>query len=186
MQETRVRSLGREGPPEKDMATHSSTLAWRTPWTEEPARLLQSVGSQRVGHDTTECLSTQATVHTTARLQSRPRHYSEEPLQGLHAIFKVQAPSCSWKALQGLPTRPLPSHWIACQFFQQVRFPPTTGPLHLQPCPFPAPCERPSHIHPQATFPGKPSGPAPSPPRHTLLPLSGNRYCQQLPVRLSG
>ena len=50
MQETRVRSLGREDPLEKEMATHSSTLAWRIPWREEPGRL-QSMGSQRVGHD---------------------------------------------------------------------------------------------------------------------------------------
>ena len=50
MQETRVRSLGQEDPLEKEMATHSSTLAWRIPWTEEPGRL-QSMGSQRVGHD---------------------------------------------------------------------------------------------------------------------------------------
>ena len=41
---------GREDPPEKEMATHSSILAWRIPWTEEPGRL-QSMGSQRVGHD---------------------------------------------------------------------------------------------------------------------------------------
>ena len=50
MQETWVRSLGREDPLEKEMATHSSTLAWRIPWTEEPGGL-QSTGSQRVGHD---------------------------------------------------------------------------------------------------------------------------------------
>ena len=50
MQETRVRSLGREDPLEKEMATHSSILAWRIPWTEEPGRL-QSTASQRVGHD---------------------------------------------------------------------------------------------------------------------------------------
>ena len=50
MRETRVRSLGREGPLEKDMATHPSTLAWKIPWTEDPGRL-QSRGSQRVGHD---------------------------------------------------------------------------------------------------------------------------------------
>ena len=42
--------LGREDPLEKDMATHSSTLAWRIPWREEPGRL-QTIGSQRVGHD---------------------------------------------------------------------------------------------------------------------------------------
>ena len=40
MQETQVRSLGREDPLEKEMATHSSTLAWRNPWREEPGRLL--------------------------------------------------------------------------------------------------------------------------------------------------
>ena len=50
MRETRARSLSLEDPLEKEMATHSSTLAWKIPWTEEPGRL-QSVGSQRVGHD---------------------------------------------------------------------------------------------------------------------------------------
>ena len=50
MRETQVRSLGREDPLEKEMATHSSALAWRIPRTEEPGRL-QSMGSQRVGHD---------------------------------------------------------------------------------------------------------------------------------------
>ena len=49
-QETWVRSLGQEDPLEKDMATHSSILAWRIPWTEEPGGL-QSMGSQREGHD---------------------------------------------------------------------------------------------------------------------------------------
>ena len=43
-------SLGREDPLEKEVATHSSILAWRIPWTEEPGGL-QSTGSQRVGHD---------------------------------------------------------------------------------------------------------------------------------------
>ena len=50
MQETRVWYLGWEDPLEKEMATHSSILAWRIPWTEEPGEL-QSTGSQRVGHD---------------------------------------------------------------------------------------------------------------------------------------
>ena len=50
MRETWVRSLGREDPLEKAMAPHSSTLAWKTPWTEKPGRL-QSMGSPRVGHD---------------------------------------------------------------------------------------------------------------------------------------
>ena len=50
MQETQVQSLGWEDPLEKGMATHSSILAWRIPWTEEPGEL-QSMGLQRVGHD---------------------------------------------------------------------------------------------------------------------------------------
>ena len=50
MQDTRVQSLGWEDPLEKEIGTHSSTLAWKIPWTEEPCRL-QSMGSQRVGYD---------------------------------------------------------------------------------------------------------------------------------------
>jgi len=50
MRETWVRSLGWEDPVEEGVATHSSTLAWRISWTEEPGRL-QSMVSQRVGHD---------------------------------------------------------------------------------------------------------------------------------------
>ena len=48
--ETWVQSLGQEDPLEEGMATHSSILAWRTPWTEEPGGL-QAMGLQRVGHD---------------------------------------------------------------------------------------------------------------------------------------
>ena len=50
VRETQVQSLGWEDPLEKEMATHSSNLAWKIPWTEEPGGL-QSMGSQRVGHD---------------------------------------------------------------------------------------------------------------------------------------
>ena len=50
MQETWVRSMGQEDPLEKEMATHSSILAWEIPWMQEPGGL-QSMGSQRVGHD---------------------------------------------------------------------------------------------------------------------------------------
>ena len=50
MQETQVQSLGWEDPLEKEMATHSSTLAWKIPWMEETHRL-QSMGSQKVRHD---------------------------------------------------------------------------------------------------------------------------------------
>ena len=57
MWETWVQSLGWEDPLEKEMATHSSTLAWKIPWTEEPGRL-QSTGLQRTGHDWVTSLST--------------------------------------------------------------------------------------------------------------------------------
>ena len=50
MQETRIPSLGREDPLQEEMATHSSILAQRIPWTKEPGRL-QSMGWERVGHD---------------------------------------------------------------------------------------------------------------------------------------
>ena len=50
MRETRVRSLGQKDPLEKEMAIHSSPLAWKIPWTEEPGGL-QSMGLQRVRHD---------------------------------------------------------------------------------------------------------------------------------------
>jgi len=50
MQRTHVQSLGQKDPLKKRMATHSSVLAWRIPWTEEPGQLL-SMGLQRIGHD---------------------------------------------------------------------------------------------------------------------------------------
>ena len=56
MWETQVRSLGWEDPLEKAMAPHSSTLAWKIPWMEEPGRL-QSTGSQGVAHDRATSLS---------------------------------------------------------------------------------------------------------------------------------
>ena len=65
MRETQVRSLGREEPLEKEMAPHSSILAWRTPWTEEPGGL-QPMGLQE--SDTTEQLHfTSAYVHTAGK-----------------------------------------------------------------------------------------------------------------------
>ena len=50
LQESQIQSLGQEDPLEEDIETHSSILAWRIPWTEEPGGL-QSIGSQRVGHN---------------------------------------------------------------------------------------------------------------------------------------
>ena len=62
MRETGVWSLGREHPLEKEMATRSSTLAWKIPWTEKPGRL-QSTGSERVRHDWATSLSLSRLVH---------------------------------------------------------------------------------------------------------------------------
>ena len=67
MQETRVLSLRREDPLEKEMAIHSSTIAWKIPWTEVPGRL-QSMGSQRVGHNLTT--KQQLTYSTTRSKRS--------------------------------------------------------------------------------------------------------------------
>ena len=62
MQETQVQSLGWEDPLEKEVATHSSTLAWKIPWMEEPGRL-HSMGPQRVGHDWATSLSLHLSQH---------------------------------------------------------------------------------------------------------------------------
>ena len=62
MRETGVRFPGREDSLEKEMEIHSSTLAWKIPWTEEPD-MLQSMGSQRVGHDRVTSLSLSSDVH---------------------------------------------------------------------------------------------------------------------------
>ena len=72
-QERRVWSLGQEDPLEKEMATHSSILAWRTPWTEEPGGL-QSMGLQRVRHDwacTHTCLYSALVPHSLAMPDAR-------------------------------------------------------------------------------------------------------------------
>ena len=71
-----VRSLGQEGPLEEEMATHSSILSWRIPWTEEPGRL-QSMGLQRVGHD-------RATEHTHTAVLTEVQTLFYFTLQGFH------------------------------------------------------------------------------------------------------
>ena len=76
MQETRVWSLGREDPLEKEMATHSSTLAWKIPWTEEPCRL-QSIGLQRVGHDWVTSLSLFTSCMPVQLLQGKQKWIGE-------------------------------------------------------------------------------------------------------------
>ena len=67
-QETQVHSLGQEDALEKGMATHSSILACRIPWTEEPGGLLESIGSHRVGHDWSDLACTHAYLTQTNHL----------------------------------------------------------------------------------------------------------------------
>ena len=71
MQETWVRSLGREDLLEKEMATHSSSLAWKIPWMEEPGRL-QSMGSQRVTHDRVTSLSPDMIINSGTAAMKNP------------------------------------------------------------------------------------------------------------------
>ena len=91
MRETRVQSLGQEDPLEKEMATHSSTLAWKISWTEEPGRL-QSMGSQRVQQDWTTSLSLFAFMAFNCRNPTR---------------FPTRNPSLEWSllALAGIPRK---------------------------------------------------------------------------------
>ena len=85
VQETRVWSLGWKDPLEQDMTTHSSTLAWKIPWTEKPCRL-QSTGSQRVGHDwvTSLSLSLEQSYHKeTYRIHINPVFLKIWPYSGV-------------------------------------------------------------------------------------------------------
>ena len=85
MQKTWVQSLGQEDPLEKEMATHSSILAWRIPWMEEPGGL-QSTGSQRGGHDRATSLS----LSLPAEPQEKPKNTEVGSLSLLQQIFLAQ------------------------------------------------------------------------------------------------
>ena len=96
MQETRVQSLGQEDPLEKEMATHSSILAWKIPWTEKPSKL-QSMGSQRVGHDWATSLS--ISLSPKAQQVKSPPAIQELQRQG----FSVWVGKIPWRR-KWLPT----------------------------------------------------------------------------------
>ena len=105
MQETWVWSLGQEYPLEKEMATHSSTLAWKIPWTEEPGRL-QFIGLQRVGHDWANSLSLFFPVpvdtwHTEQKLGKMTGHLGKGKMLTLNC-FSVWEPmrSCEGTAIR--------------------------------------------------------------------------------------
>ena len=113
--ETWVRSLGRKDPLEKETATHSSNLAWKIPWTEEPGRL-QSMGSLRIGHDWAtslqwfvfSCLSGRACPVTQSwPALFVPMDYSS-PCSSGHGIS--QARILEWVAI--FSSRDLPDPWI--------------------------------------------------------------------------
>ena len=83
-----LRYLGGEDPLEKEMATHSSILAWRIPWTEEPGGL-QSMGSQRVGHNWATSLSLSHTSKVMLKiLQARLQQYMNHELPDVQAGFR--------------------------------------------------------------------------------------------------
>ena len=98
LQETRVQSLGQEDALKKEVATHSSTLAWKIPWTKEPGRL-QSMGLQRVGHDWETSLSTclPGRLFTTASLGKlekgkRIHQFGEKPFQEKRLVNETRLP----------------------------------------------------------------------------------------------
>ena len=80
MQEMEVRSLGGEDPLEEGMATHSSILAWKIPWAEEPSGL-QSMGSQRTGHDW-------AGMHTQVILRNKHQYFTNSGNVQRHFVQK--------------------------------------------------------------------------------------------------
>ena len=95
MHETWVRSLGQEDPLEKEMATHSSTLAWKIPWTEKPGRQ-QSMGSQRVGHNwaTSFSLSLSRCRYPSNWLVDISKHLSHKQREGLDGGSTIL---CLWE-----------------------------------------------------------------------------------------
>ena len=103
MRETQVRSLGWEDPLEKEMATHSSTLAWKIPWTEEPGRL-QSMGSQRVRHNWATSLvhwisqfSSVQSLSCLSHCQPRGLQHARLPcLSPTPGVYSNSSPSSRW------------------------------------------------------------------------------------------
>ena len=93
MWETRVQCLGQETPLEKEMATHSSILAWRITWREEPGRL-QSMGSQRVGHGWVTSLQT-AKDRRTVQRHTEPIN-TPKPTTGHHTALQRDKIQLHW------------------------------------------------------------------------------------------
>ena len=99
MWETWVWSLGQEDPLEKEMATQSSTLAWRIPWTEEPGRL-QSTGLQSVGHDWATSLSLSTRIKSMITAATDLKNH----LKGVQGGDQEWGNLCSEKSWQNRPS----------------------------------------------------------------------------------
>ena len=129
MRETRVWSLGQEEPLVKELATHSSVLAWKIPWTEEPGRL-QSMGSQRVGYDwatsphltSTTYQPTYLLIYSPAYIhncwQTHPRRPDDWyfPASRLWTVFSGMCPAGpilpGWSLQLHLQMSLIPTTWI--------------------------------------------------------------------------
>ena len=92
MQETQVRSLGQEDPPEKEMANHSNILAWEGPWTVEPGGLLQSMVSQKSWIQLTTTNKTQTTL--VSSIIEKSQEIEKEIVTNLSAIGTFSFPTC--------------------------------------------------------------------------------------------
>ena len=113
MWETLVRSLDREDPLEKEMATHSSILAWEIPWTEEPGGL-QSTGSQRVGHDWATSLSL-----TMYHLSTKPDHRNKTETKKYFMSLQILPPNVIRSWLSVLFFTFGKARIVKCGFFQE-------------------------------------------------------------------
>ena len=140
MREIRVRALGWEDSLEKEMAIHSSPLAWRIPWTEEPGRL-QSVGSQRVGHSWATSLHSSSALRfcflqVLTKSRCCPSFICVIAVLGgeclvvlicfspynqmMLSIFRCVYWPVEYLLWRGVFSHPLPVFWIALSFYCQV------------------------------------------------------------------
>ena len=122
MQEAKVRSLGREDPLEKEIATHSSILAWRIPWTEKPSGL-QSMGSQRVGHDWVTSLEL-----NYLDFRGLLSNGSDLVAKSCLTLVTPQTVVCQTPLSMGFPRQ---EYWIPLPFFFIQRIFLTQGSTHI-------------------------------------------------------
>ena len=126
MWETRVSSLGWEDCLEKEMTNHSSILAWKIPWTEEPGRL-QSMGSQRVGHEVAQTVKHLPTMQET-QVQSLGREELLEQEMATHPsilAWRIPMGRGAWRAtVQGLQSQTQLSTRRESQLYMKISLTP--------------------------------------------------------------